>query len=184
VTLSFATRRWVLAPVGTCLALLLLIGTSSLALRLRAKSDPSDLPDASSLDYGASALGFSPLSASFIRHVLGGVIDTPAGGAEGFQGSRGFPGSFATDTDDNERRVVIRHGFTNDHRANAIVIPRVPYTARSDTRKATRESGESQACDPVGGGSVWYRYRPPATVGLIANTLAGTPSSSSSHTRA
>lgn len=169
MNLSFATRRWVLAPVGTVLALLLLVGTSNLALRLRAKSDPGDLPNAASLDYGTSVLGtFSPLSASFIRHVFGGVIDTPAAGIQGSRRLRSAPTPRA---DFGGRRVVVRHAFTNDNRANAILIPRVPYTARSDTRSATRESGESAACGQLGGGTVWYRYRPPATVGLIANTF-------------
>lgn len=165
------SRSWALVPVGLVLTLVLLLGTGSLGLRLRSGDDPEGLPDAAALDYGAAPFGaFSALRDSFIRAVLGGVIDprgTNGAATSGPGGQAIVPASGIT----TPKRVTVTHALTNDDRADALRVPSVPFTARTDTRRSTREPGETSACGPLRGGTVWYRYRPPADVGLIANTF-------------
>jgi Tol biopolymer transport system component len=162
-------RAVLLSVVGALAALVLLLGTATLGLRLRSSGDPAALPDAAPLDYTAAPFGaFSPLSPSFITDVLGGIIALPArreqtaaGGVSGATISR------ATSLE----RVDLVHTLTNDDRSRARTIPSVPFTARTDTRRASREAGEPTPCGAVRGGTVWYRYTAPADTGFIANTF-------------
>lgn len=162
-------RSWALVPAGLVVTLVLLLVTGSLGLRLRSADDPGGLPDAAALDYGAAPFGaFSALRDSFIRAVLGGVIDPRGtkGAATSGPGGRAIVPAVTT-----LKRVTVTHALTNDDRADALRAPSVPFTARTDTRRATREPGETSACGPLRGGTVWYRYKAAADVGLIANTF-------------
>lgn len=67
-------------------------------------------------------------------------------------------------------RVTVSHTFTNDAFDGAYLVPAVPFTARTTTRSATREPGESTACAPVGG-TAWYRYIAVRDERLVASTL-------------
>ncbi len=163
-------RSWALAPAGLVVTLVLLLGMVTLGLRLRSVDTPEVLPDAAVLDYRAAPFdAFSALRASFVRDILGGLIDVPDGsnGAASGSGGRGISASGGTTL----KRITITHALTNDDRAQALRVPSVPFTARTDTTHATRESGETSACGPLRGGTVWYRYEPPADVDLIANTF-------------
>jgi Tol biopolymer transport system component len=161
-------RIWALAPLGLAATLVLLLGTVTLGLRLRSAEDPDGLPEAAALDYGAGGFGaFSPLSASFIRDVLGGVIDLPGEGALG-TAALGAPVGSASLAPSGTTRVF-EHELT-DAFGHAFVVPGLPFTAVTDTRGATREPGESSACAPTGG-TVWYRYRPDHDTLLSADTF-------------
>jgi hypothetical protein len=163
--------RWaVSAPLASVVSMALLIGMVSLGLRLRDGSGLGTLPDSSALDYAAGPFGaFTPLSRAFIENVLGGAIDSPAGLDNRPTLARRTSLSPASTT--TGKRVEIAHPLTNDDRNDARNVPSVPFTARTDTRRATYESGEPRACSTVSGGSVWYRYTPPHDIGLIANTF-------------
>jgi Tol biopolymer transport system component len=165
-----ALPRWALAAAGVAAVVFLLVSTVSIGLRLRSASGLGPLPRSALLDYAAPGGSFSPLSRSFIEGVLGGAIDDP--GTVAVSGG-GSPAAFARSVPvaDFPKRVSIAHPLTNDDRADAFPVSSVPFTARTDTRKATREPDESAACGQLRGGSVWYRYTPPSDVGLIANTF-------------
>jgi Tol biopolymer transport system component len=161
-------RSLAIAPLGVALALVLLMGTVTLGLRLRSAGRTDALPDAAPLDYAGASLGaFSPLSSSFITDVLGSVISLPGRTQVAEHGGRGVT---ATAIDPLERVEVV-HALTNDDRSHARAIPSVPFTARTDTRRATREPGEASPCGAVRGGTVWYRYTATSDTGLIANTF-------------
>ena len=158
-----------LTALGVVAALVLLIGTATLGLRLRAAGDPSALPDAAPLDYGTAPFGaFAPLSPSFIRDVLGGIIAFPA--RNDTKARDGAPPPMRS-RETSFERVELVHALTNDDRSSAREIPTVPFTARTDTRRATREPGEPAPCGAVRGGTVWYRYTAPKDTGFIANTF-------------
>lgn len=68
--------------------------------------------------------------------------------------------------------IVVSHALTNDDFARAYEVPSIPFTARTDSTAATRESGEPDGCAPIhGGGTVWYRFQPTADLALTANTF-------------
>jgi len=82
--------------------------------------------------------------------------------------------------------VSVTHRLTNDAVSRAYAVPALPFTAHTDSTRATREGGDPASCSPVGG-TIWYRFTAPAGIGLAANTFgtgratalgvfAGTPS--------
>lgn len=155
------------AVVAALLAFVLLLGVVAAGLRLRGSSAIGDLPPAAGVDYSTGLLsGIAPLTAEFIANVLGGVI-APRG-----EGARTIPaGHRPGDERKPARRVEIVTALTNDDRAKAHRIQGVPFTARTDTRRATREPDERRPCGDVTGGSVWFRYEPLRDIGLIATTF-------------
>jgi Tol biopolymer transport system component len=166
-----AVPRWAFAPVGALLAIALLLAAVSLGLRLRVGSGFGGLPGSAPLDYASGPFGsFVPLTRAFIQNVLGGVIESP-GQTAGTVPATVDSAAPITTSSTTPKRVEITHPLTNDDRNAARSIPSVPFTARTNTRRATYESGEPRACGAVSGGSVWYRFTPAHSVGLIANTF-------------
>jgi hypothetical protein len=56
----------------------------------------------------------------------------------------------------------------NDDIAGAVPVTAVPFVAEVDTSEASAVRSDGEC---VGGGSVWYRYRPTATARLRAVTV-------------
>jgi Tol biopolymer transport system component len=162
-------RSLLLAPAGATLALLVLAGSVLLGLQMRVAAPPAPIRAAAPLDYEGAPLGsLSPLSAAYIADVLGSIV--PGGRPGSALASAGNALARTPPPVPAPVRVEVVHEFSNDDRGRALTIPSVPFTARTDTRGATREPGETAACAPAGG-TVWYRYTPPADTGLIANTF-------------
>ena len=105
-------RSWALVAAGLVATFVVLLGMVTLGLQLRSADDPEGLPDAALLDYGAAPFGsFSALRDSFIRAVLGGVID-PRGssgatsGAQCWRSRTASSGSWRNTIKWSRRRVL------------------------------------------------------------------------------
>lgn len=156
--LRHLSRPAVAAPAAAGVVLLLLLAVVSAGLRL---------PGIGFLDaIGEEAPGystirgqrFSPLTDPFIEEALG-PISAP-GVARSYSRGRTDQGPLST----------LEHALTNDAFADALVVPGVPFTAVTDTRRASREPDEPSACSATGG-TVWYRFTPKRDVLLSANTF-------------
>lgn len=156
------------AIVGLVLAAILLFVSIGIGLRVPGETSLDPFGTSGSLDYRALRFGsFAPLRGEFIRKQLGSVIGTPARPTTGRRlGARERLEGVA-------EPVVVAHPFTNDAFGNAYPISTVPFTARTNTTGATRQGDEPSSCGGLGsgGGTAWYRYRPKARLGLIANTF-------------
>jgi hypothetical protein len=162
-------RALVLVSASGALALMVLAASVSLGLRAVGLGEPASLRGAAPLDYAWAPFGsFSPLRASYIEGILGGVV--PVGG--GLEPAVGVssPARPSHVAEAGPPRVQVVHELTNDDRANALTIPSVPFTARTDTRRATRDPDETRACGPAGA-TVWYRYTPDRDRTIVADTL-------------
>jgi Tol biopolymer transport system component len=158
---------------------LLLFGAVDLGLRVPGTRILSALPEMSLLDYSAPPGGnISPLSNAFIRSVLGGTGSPALGQASNLGGRSGVSGTpdpggsepVAPPIDGAAKGVSITHGLINDAFADAIDVPALPFTAHTNTAKASREPGDPSGCSPVGG-TVWYRLSPDRARGLVVNTF-------------
>jgi Tol biopolymer transport system component len=162
----FAQRSRLAALVAACLVVLLVLAAVALGLRLPGLGFLNGPVDRTRLDYQSRFVGrYVPLRDGFVDARLGG--STRGSSSVGGSIAAARPSSGVTTL----KRVTVTHELTNDERADALRIPSVPFTARTDTRRATREPGETSACGPLRGGTVWYRYTPPVDVDLIANTF-------------
>ena len=165
-------RRWTTGGIALALAPLLVLGALTLGPRVGPFGLLAPLPDARPLDYASRPdPGLSPLSARFIASVLGEPLRAgqrpPVGTAAG-AGGPGVPAGIAGVT---AQRLTDVHPLTNDDVRDARVVPSVPFTAKTDTAKATREPGEPGGCAAVGESTVWYRYDAFGDIGLVANTF-------------
>jgi len=125
----------------------------------------SPFEDQGNLDYGrGSFVAFSPLESPFVSRTLG--VDPGAEPSGGFSGERGGSSSIDGRTTQPE---VVTHGLTNDDSSNPYPIDQVPFTARSNSKGATRQSSDPSNCSQIGG-TVWYSYHPSETRGLLAST--------------
>jgi Tol biopolymer transport system component len=123
---------------------------------------------ARSLDYSSvrGYGGYAPLRDAYIARVLG------TRGVDASEERIARARAAGGDTPSGPRaRTVLAHPFTNDDFANAITITSVPFTALTDTRRASRQAGEPEGCGVVTNGTVWYRYTPKADVSLFADTF-------------
>lgn len=139
-------------------------------VRVPGLGDLPALPGTVPLDYLSRPGSLAPLSSRFVAEVLG--IRTQGRGRQEEPGARGLSarmGGAARET--APQRLTDVHPLTNDKMRDARYVPAIPFTAHTDTRKATRESDEAKDCSPVGESTVWYRYTPPKDIGLIANTF-------------
>lgn len=164
--LKATAARGVRPLVAAVLSWTLLLGAVGLGLRMPGEERIRPLSGPGGLDY-SQILGerFGPLSASFIARILGLDVDDNRSRtilASERERSR-LPLS-------GQPRVIVNHPFNNDDFANAYPLPSIPFTARTNTRAAGRESGEPGDCAGVGG-SVWYRYRIGGDLGLMATTF-------------
>jgi len=175
-------RRWTVLPVAAGLTLVMLLGAIAAGLRVPGFSYLAGLPELGALDYRTLSAGaFSPLRADYLDELLGtdfGQGDLmPEGGAAASTGL-GVAGSGATRQPESggaagESPVELNHEFTNDDVEKALLIPRIPFTARTSTAGATRQKGEPTSCSSTGG-TAWYRYSPARTQLVFADTF-GTP---------
>ena len=172
-------RRWALGPLGLAAAKLLLLATVTLALELPAGIAVLGFGDSTRLDYSGVGFGvFHPLSSDFISRALGYLIPrretvalpTQAGPAASPRQASARAGEVAAVA---KAGVSVQHPFTNGRIGSAYIIPSVPFTARTDTSSATRQSDDPSSCAPLGG-SAWYSFTAPRDQGLFANTF-GTP---------
>lgn len=113
----------------------------------------------------------APLGARFIESVLGDDSAVLADGARsnGSVDDRGGAPDVAAGSFSLGERVVVTHPLTNDDRQDARVIPGIPFTAKTRDSDATRESSDPDDCGSVGS-TVWYRFTPERSVGLVAFT--------------
>lgn len=158
-----ARRGWAIPAL--VFAPILVFASVAIGLRFPGGAD-AEASALAPLDYSRGPTGtVSPLRDSFIADVLGGVITRPGTAGRGQTPPPGGPaGPFA-----HPPTPVIDHALTNDDVAHAYRIDKLPFTGRTDTAGATREPEEPTACSPVGD-TVWYRFRPTTTMGLIADT--------------
>ncbi|HYZ91403.1 MAG TPA: hypothetical protein VFA34_03305 [Actinomycetota bacterium] len=156
------------ALIGLVLAAALLFVSISIGLRVPSETRLNPFGSDADLDYRALRFGrFEPLRGEFIERELGSVI-APAPPRTN-QRSIGEPQAL----EGVAAPVVVAHPFTNDEFSDAYSISTVPFTARTNTSSATRQSGEPGSCGGLGagGGTAWYRYHSKARIGLIANTF-------------
>lgn len=150
-----------------------LIAAVGVGLRFPAEERLPPSAGAGPLDYSRLPGGLDPLREGFIASVLG-LPPGPRGGAP-LTGGRGLEtgGPFAAVGP--LPRTTVTHPFNNDDFRSAYPVASIPFTGKTDTSAASRQSGEPAAsCEPLGG-TVWYRYRPTGEdAGLIANTFGST----------
>lgn len=159
---SWASRALVVGLVP-----LTVFGAIRLGLRLSPAGRVEPTAASASLDYSRSALGrFAPLRGAFIEGVLGEVIrGRPSAGDAAGSG----PGR--TGEPDDDSGIEVDHPPTNDDVRSAYPVSSVPFRATTESSTAKREEGEPRGCAPAAGGTLWYRYRPPANIGLAADTF-------------
>lgn len=175
-------RRWAVAPVSAGLVLVLLLGAVGAGLRVSGFSYLSNLPGVGLLDYRTlSGSAFAPLRPDYLDELLGtGFGDAITGGAPAAASTAAPLSDQVTPTDvvsiapvDGEPRpVTLDHAFTNDDFDRAVLIPGLPFTARTSMAGAGRQDdqGEPTSCSTTGG-TAWYRYTPDRTRMLFADTF-------------
>jgi Tol biopolymer transport system component len=165
-------RRWLVLPVVFLLVDGLLLASISLGIRFPGFGLIAAIADITGFDYDHHGdTRFSPLSDEFLARTLGFRAangGTPAAGAASRSGNR------AASLSSIPNRVVLNHPFTNDNFADAIEVPSIPFTAKTNTTGATTEAGEPKGCAPVNSGTVWYRFRPTQDFTLAADTYGTT----------
>lgn len=153
------------AAIGLLLAAALLFVSISLGFRVPPETRLAPFGSSASLDYRALRFGsFSPLRSEFIARELGSVI----GEDRRRSGSR--PVGVLPQVSAESPQLVVSHGFTNDNLTDAYKVTSVPFSARTDTSNATKQSGEPTSCAPIGG-TAWYRFTSTRESGLIADTF-------------
>lgn len=175
--------RWAVAPVAAGLVLLLLLGAIGAGLRLPGLSHLSGLPGFGVLDYRTLSGGsFLPLRPDYLDELLGTGFGrdeiSPAGAqAVELQGTAGTlavgavpPLAPVAEADSQRPPVVLDHAFTNDDFDRAVVVPSLPFTARTSTAGAGMQEGEPTHCSKTGG-TAWYRYTPSRTHMVFADTF-------------
>lgn len=153
-----------MAAGGIAVVWLLLVATIDVGLAVPGGGRFAGYPDAARVGATRPKAGFVALSARFIARVFGNP-DSHNSGRAVSGSARARSTRAATDGG-----VVVKHSFTNDAFAQAYPIPSTPFTARTNTRSATRESSDPKACSPAGG-TAWYRYVPAADQSLRADTF-------------
>lgn len=162
--------RWAVAPLAAGLVLLMLLGAVAAGLRVPGLSLLSGLPGFGLLDYRTLSGGaFVPLRADYLDELLGtgfgergsarGLSPVAALGGDTSSGVRAAsvrplsPGGAGFEPPP----VVLDHELTNDDLNNPIVITRLPFAARTDTTRATRQDEEPTSCSATGR-TAWYQY--------------------------
>jgi Tol biopolymer transport system component len=168
---------WLSFSVAIALVPVLVLGALEYGLRVPTFGSVAPLPPSAPLDYASRPVAaVSPLSSRFVSDVLGLTIGgesaiapvaAPTAGAPTSDGAVARPAVAAAP----DERITEDHPLTNDRFAAARQVSGVPFTARTDTRAATREPQEPGDCAPVGSSTVWYRYQPAEDVGLVADTF-------------
>jgi Tol biopolymer transport system component len=141
--------------------------SAQLGLQLPEERQVSGVESKLEFDYASHRPGFfDELTREFIARILGLEL----GASTGFT-SAVIPARVRAGGGLVSQRFTDIHPLTNDNFSQARHIPGVPYTAKTDTRRATREANEANSCAAVGDSTVWYSYEPAADIGLTANTF-------------
>lgn len=159
-------RRSLKGSLIGVVAVAVLAGAMDLGVHIPGLGFLSPFAGAATLDYATGATGgFAPLDARYVREQLGVSFPAtePLSSRGSLRGRAGAPGDVLG------RPVDVRHAFTNDAFAQAYPIAGTPFTARTDTKGASRESGESSQCGKAG--TVWYRYTPSRSATMQADTF-------------
>ncbi|MBW3663198.1 MAG: hypothetical protein KY469_08880 [Actinobacteria bacterium] len=176
---SLATPRLVGAGLA---AWLVLFGAVQVGLSTPDRELLSGESGAVALDYSALRGTIAQLTEAFIAEVLGLVpaptTDDTADPARDIASPAAPISAEQTPLDAPPAgRIEVTHPPDNDTFAEAYEVPSVPFTARTDARSASRQPGEPSSCAPAGP-TLWYRYSPERTTGLVAST-EGTSSATS-----
>lgn len=168
-TLSRARRSAAhLAAAGLALAM-----TATLVMAAAAAPGPGRLGalPGSGVAFVRQVSAVSPLRAEYVRQQL----RLPALQRRGAV-SRGRLGPVRQQTGQGvtgPSGETLNHAFTNDAFSHAVVVRRLPFTATTDTAKASRQPGEPSSCGATGG-TAWYAYRAPSSATLFADTFGTT----------
>ena len=155
------------AIIGLFSAVVLLFTTINVGLRVPRETRLDPFGSSASLDYRALRFGsFEPLRSEFIARELGGIISNAGPRVLGATRARSAESASVA----APPPLVVSHTFTNDDLKDAYPVSSVPFTARTNTSRATKQPGEPTTCAPVGG-TAWYRFSPPRAAGLIADTF-------------
>lgn len=150
------------------LSSLLLFGSVNLAMMVPGLELFKGFGRDGGLDYSHRSGLFAPLTRGFIARILGlGLEDTRS--LQGTSPGRRLSAAGSSSAR-SAGRTIVEHPFTNDDFGDALLIPSVPFTAKTNTSRATRQSGEPDSCAPVGG-TAWYRYRAESNLALVADTF-------------
>ncbi len=156
------------AAFGLVCAAVLLFATISVGLRVPGTTYLDPFGSSGSLDYRALRFGsFAPLRGDFIARELGGVIEETGIRRRSIPARAEIADGLRSVTADP---LTVAHGFINDDFGEAFAVPSIPFTARTNTGPASRQSSEPGTCSAQGG-TAWYRYRSPRQIGLLANTF-------------
>jgi len=113
----------------------LLVGTISLAMVVPRLEVLNGFGGEGGLDYSAYRSGpFAPLTRGFIARILGLGLEDPSALQRNSAGGR-LTAAGAREA----RRTIIEHPFTNDDFGEALLIPSVPFTAKTNISRATRQ---------------------------------------------
>lgn len=165
---SRGASAWIAGALVATLGLPFLYAAALVGISARPWGGGDAIRSGESLDYARRLTELPPLREGFLRSVLGGVIGLGGGSL----------GSLTRDRDRTPlgsagpERLVDRHleDLSNDELTGARVIPSVPYTAHTETSRATRPASDPESCGSAGG-TVWYRFRPATTMLLAAYTF-------------
>lgn len=158
-------RRRPAAPIVAGLCATVLVASLGPGVWIPGLGSLFRLPESAAVDYADLPSGiFAPLRDAYVESILGRPLASPAR-------SRAIARreAFGAKPSSTLERVTVTHDPTNDDISRAYVVPSVPFTARTDTSRATREDSGPTACSRSG--SVWYRYVPRTDLALVANTL-------------
>jgi len=157
-------------PLAAVLVVVVLLASIGVAFRRDPLAFLFPFGRGPGLDYSGPEAGFVPLEPGYVADVLGEQLEQPAAATA----PSPTPAGPVSSSFEPPRRLTDVHPLTNDDRDDARAVPGVPFTARTDTRDATREPGEPADCGVLRGDTVWYRYTPARYVDLVANTFGST----------
>ena len=161
-------------PLGSVGAALLAMVVLLQGLGVPGVAYLAGLPSLSLLSRSGPLGGLSPLSDDVVRRALGlppllqreAPVSSPVTTFTSVMSG----GRASGRSGEADQAVVLAHRFDNDAFGAARAVPSVPYTATTDTRGQTRESGEPTSCAPVGG-TAWYQYTAPSDQALFVDTF-------------
>jgi Tol biopolymer transport system component len=155
-------------PLAIAVAFLVVLTAAGLGMRVPGLSFLPPFGSPAQLDYGAGPREpLAPLDQGYLTGVLGSPASPGAGPAGAVRSASGA--LFAGGRSGGPPVRTLEHAFTNDDFGDAVGIADVPFTARTDTTRASFQPGEPSDCNPRT--TAWYRYRAVRDARLVANTF-------------
>lgn len=162
-----AVNRWVPAVGAAALILATMVIATNLGATVRLAGPGPALPDRVNVDYGSRGSSrFAPLRRQYVENVLG----LGPGSTSLVAGTSRASSAIGAGRAALLGPIVVTHPFTNGDFSHAYDIAGVPFAARTNTSAAKRQPGEPTSCSAVGG-SAWYRFVPPTSMTLQADTV-------------